>query len=56
MHFLFRSREFLWQEGHTAYATKEEADEEVRSETTSFPRFRYNSFLDSIRLNKVILL
>ncbi|XP_024544162.1 proline--tRNA ligase, cytoplasmic isoform X2 [Selaginella moellendorffii] len=24
-----RSREFLWQEGHTAYATKEEADEEV---------------------------
>jgi len=26
---LFRSREFLWQEGHTAFATKEEADEEV---------------------------
>ena len=25
-----RSREFLWQEGHTAYATKEEADKEVR--------------------------
>ena len=24
-----RSREFLWQEGHTAYATKEEADKEV---------------------------
>lgn len=24
-----RSREFLWQEGHTAFATKEEADEEV---------------------------
>lgn len=23
------SREFLWQEGHTAFATKEEADEEV---------------------------
>lgn len=26
---LLRSREFLWQEGHTAFATKEEADEEV---------------------------
>lgn len=24
-----RSREFLWQEGHTAFMTKEEADEEV---------------------------
>ncbi len=24
-----RSREFLWQEGHTAHATKEEADKEV---------------------------
>ncbi|KAF1777947.1 Prolyl-tRNA synthetase, class II [Phytophthora cactorum] len=26
-----RTREFLWQEGHTAHATKEEADEEVRA-------------------------
>ncbi|KAH9573469.1 hypothetical protein CY35_01G002000 [Sphagnum magellanicum] len=26
-----RSREFLWQEGHTAFATKEEADKEVRA-------------------------
>ncbi len=25
-----RTREFLWQEGHTCHATKEEADEEVR--------------------------
>lgn len=24
-----RTREFLWQEGHSAYATKEEADTEV---------------------------
>ncbi len=24
-----RSREFLWQEGHTAFATKAEADTEV---------------------------
>lgn len=24
-----RSREFLWQEGHTCFATKEEADAEV---------------------------
>lgn len=28
--FNCRSREFLWQEGHTAFATKAEADEEVR--------------------------
>lgn len=27
---LLRSREFLWQEGHTVFATKEEADKEVR--------------------------
>lgn len=26
-----RTREFLWQEGHTAHATKEEADEEART-------------------------
>jgi prolyl-tRNA synthetase len=26
-----RSREFLWQEGHTAFATKEEADAEVHA-------------------------
>jgi hypothetical protein len=26
---LCRSREFLWQEGHTAFATKEEADQEA---------------------------
>ncbi|ORY36275.1 prolyl-tRNA synthetase [Rhizoclosmatium globosum] len=25
-----RTREFLWQEGHTAFATKEESDKEVR--------------------------
>ena len=24
-----RSREFLWQEGHTAFATQKEAEEEV---------------------------
>lgn len=29
-YFNCRSREFLWQEGHTAFATKAEADEEVR--------------------------
>lgn len=28
-----RSREFLWQEGHTAFATKEEADAEVWHQT-----------------------
>ena len=27
---LCRSREFLWQEGHTAFATKAEAEAEVR--------------------------
>jgi prolyl-tRNA synthetase len=26
-----RSREFLWQEGHTAFATKGEADDEVQA-------------------------
>lgn len=26
-----RSREFLWQEGHTAFATKQEADDEVHT-------------------------
>jgi prolyl-tRNA synthetase len=26
---VLRSREFLWQEGHTVFASKEEADEEV---------------------------
>lgn len=25
-----RTREFLWQEGHSAYATYEEAEKEVR--------------------------
>ncbi len=25
----FRTREFLWQEGHTAFATQPEAEEEV---------------------------
>ncbi len=29
LHLCHRSREFLWQEGHTAFATKEEADKEV---------------------------
>jgi prolyl-tRNA synthetase len=27
-----RSREFLWQEGHTAHATRDEAVKEVRRE------------------------
>ncbi|KAH1213424.1 Proline--tRNA ligase, cytoplasmic [Glycine max] len=27
--FDFRSRQFLWQEGHTAFATKDEADAEA---------------------------
>ena len=26
-----RSREFLWQEGHSAYATQQEAEEEVHA-------------------------
>jgi hypothetical protein len=33
-----RSREFLWQEGHTAFATKTEADAEVRNFVLS-PKF-----------------
>jgi prolyl-tRNA synthetase len=34
-----RSREFLWQEGHTAFANKEEADEEVEVELHIFAQF-----------------
>jgi hypothetical protein len=41
---LFRSREFLWQEGHTAFATKEEADEEV--EVHTFAQFWYGSVVN----------
>eukprot|EP01111_Echinosteliopsis_oligospora_P000710 TRINITY_DN1083_c0_g1_i1.p1 TRINITY_DN1083_c0_g1~~TRINITY_DN1083_c0_g1_i1.p1 ORF type:complete len:580 (+),score=222.95 TRINITY_DN1083_c0_g1_i1:83-1822(+) len=33
-----RSREFLWQEGHTAFASKEEADEEVLQILTLYKR------------------
>lgn len=33
-----RTREFLWQEGHTAHATKEEADEEVMKRLNQYKR------------------
>uniref|UniRef100_A0A673JLN3 proline--tRNA ligase n=1 Tax=Sinocyclocheilus rhinocerous TaxID=307959 RepID=A0A673JLN3_9TELE len=33
-----RTREFLWQEGHTAFATKEEAVEEVRCDLSHLTR------------------
>jgi len=39
-----RSREFLWQEGHSAFATKEEADEEVLR-ILEFYRMVYEDFL-----------
>ncbi|GER38544.1 proline-tRNA ligase [Striga asiatica] len=39
-----RSREFLWQEGHTAFATKEEADTEVL-EILELYRRVYEEFL-----------
>ncbi|CAN4098421.1 unnamed protein product [Withania somnifera] len=39
-----RSREFLWQEGHTAFATKEEADEEVLDILELYKRI-YEEFL-----------
>ncbi|KAF9607896.1 hypothetical protein IFM89_003600 [Coptis chinensis] len=39
-----RSREFLWQEGHTAFATKEEADKEVL-EILELYRRVYEEFL-----------
>ncbi len=32
-----RTAEFLWQEGHTAHATKEEAEEETRRCSTCTP-------------------
>ncbi|KAJ6798553.1 proline--tRNA ligase, cytoplasmic isoform X1 [Iris pallida] len=39
-----RSREFLWQEGHTAFATKEEADQEVLEVLELYRRI-YEEFL-----------
>ncbi|RYR01935.1 hypothetical protein Ahy_B06g080798 isoform A [Arachis hypogaea] len=39
-----RSREFLWQEGHTAFATKEEADAEVLEILELYRRI-YEEFL-----------
>ncbi|MFQ6620263.1 hypothetical protein Gotur_001389 [Gossypium turneri] len=39
-----RSREFLWQEGHTAFATKEEADTEVLQILELYRRI-YEEFL-----------
>ncbi|KAL5995683.1 hypothetical protein ACLOJK_025751 [Asimina triloba] len=40
----FMSREFLWQEGHTAFATKDEADEEVLQILELYRRI-YEEFL-----------
>ena len=34
-----RTSEFLWQEGHTAHATREEAEEEVRRMLSIYARF-----------------
>ena len=34
-----RTAEFLWQEGHTAHATKQEAEEETRRMLDVYPRF-----------------
>ncbi|MCO5591601.1 hypothetical protein L7F22_045590 [Adiantum nelumboides] len=39
-----RSREFLWQEGHTAFATKKEADEEVATVLELYRRI-YEDYL-----------
>ncbi len=40
-----RTREFLWQEGHTAFATKEEAAEEVKTQTSCLPATTSTSLL-----------
>ena len=37
-----RTLEFYWQEGHTAHATAEEAEEETRQHAGSLHRFRHN--------------
>ena len=37
---LLRTTEFLWQEGHTAHATEEEAREETRADARGLPRLR----------------
>jgi hypothetical protein len=41
-----RSREFLWQEGHTAFATLEEASKEVRTFVISFLQSSFNMLLN----------
>lgn len=46
-----RSREFLWQEGHSAFATKEEAQEEVENNyKINIIHYYYRSFITSIFL------
>lgn len=37
-----RTREFLWQEGHSAFATKEEAEEEVYKMLDIYAKVGYN--------------
>ncbi|KAL6848713.1 hypothetical protein ACP4OV_021296 [Aristida adscensionis] len=44
LYVLFKTREFLWQEGHIAFATKEEAAEEVL-QILEFYRRIYEEFL-----------
>lgn len=38
-----RTREFLWQEGHTAFATAKEAQDEVLEILGRFPSRNYSS-------------
>ena len=35
-----RTAEFLWQEGHTAHATRQEAEEETRADARGLPHLR----------------
>lgn len=47
-----RTREFLWQEGHTAHATKEEADEEVMLITGFYKDLMENQLAVPVMIGK----
>lgn len=53
-----RTREFLWQEGHTAHATKPEADEEVLTILDFYARYVHGSInvISGLDLNVAVVL
>ena len=52
-----RTREFLWQEGHTAFATKKEAEDEVSkavNEGAMTDNTFFNEYLNLYKEGKII--